>query len=50
MRMFEESPQQFVPEPQRLMQASSGTLVVAEIDESAGLAIDRVGPIRIVQR
>jgi hypothetical protein len=50
MGMFEEPAQQFIAEPQRLVQAAAGTLVVPEINESAGLAIDRVGPIRVVQR
>jgi hypothetical protein len=50
MSMFEEPAQQFIAEPQRLMKAAARTLVVAKIDESTGLAIDRIRPIRIVQR
>src|SRR6202021_749336 len=50
VRLLEESSQQFITKSKSFMKGAAGPLVVAKIDEGAGFTIDRIRPIRVIER
>jgi hypothetical protein len=45
----EHLPQQVIPMARRVMKGTAGVLVIPKIRDQAGLSIDAIGPVRIVE-
>lgn len=50
VKALEEPPEQFVAEATRFMETAAGLLVVAEVNECPTLPIERIGPVRVIER